>query len=131
MRAQVAIEAIAIFGLLLFIGLSFYFFEYIRSMQVLEERLSMDERRVAYALAGEINTAAIVGDGYSHAFELPDSFQAGIDYSVEVNTSFQEVRVNWSESTLNIASIITSNVSGSPRKGLNTVRNSGGVVFIE
>ena len=128
MRGQVAVEALAILALLLFVGLSFYFFEYLRSIQVLEERLSLDERRVARQVADEINTAAIVGDGYEHSFELPTALSGGVDYSISVDTTFQEVAVNWSEGTMNTASIVTANVTGSPLKGPNIVRNTGGVI---
>ncbi|MCX6777930.1 MAG: hypothetical protein NT157_03515 [Candidatus Micrarchaeota archaeon] len=126
---QVAVEMFVLVGVLIVIFAIVSIIERNRSEFIYYQRLSMDGKRVAELVSTEINTAVIVGDGYSHNFSLPQFLAGNANYTVNVSTWEQFARVSWDGGD-HITPILTSNVTGvgNLTKGSNQIRNTGGVI---
>jgi hypothetical protein len=128
-KAQVAIELFALVSALVIIFLVITVIERDRNAMIYTQRVEMDGKRVAEVVSTEVNTAVIVGRGYSHRFSLPEFLASHTGYSVSVNGTHQFAEVSWVGGYY-IMPIITSNVTGNPQIGANIVSNDNGLVSI-
>lgn len=128
-RGQVAIELFALIAALIIIFLVITVIERDRNAMIQNQRVEMDGKRVAEIVSTEVNTAVIVGRGYSHRFSLPEYLASQTPYSVEVNTSHQFVELTW-DGGYYIMPIITSNITGNPKIGWNSISNKNGMIQI-
>jgi len=128
-KGQVAIELFALISALVIIFLVITVIERDRDNMIYTQRVEMDGKRVAEVVSTEINTAVIVGRGYSHRFSLPEYLASHTQYAPNVNTSHQFVELSW-DGGYYLMPIITSNVTGTPRVGWNSITNNNGMVVI-
>lgn len=128
-KGQVAIELFALISALVIIFLVITVIERDRNAMIYSQRVEMDGKRIAEVVSTEVNTAVIVGRGYSHRFSLPEHLASNTIYSVSVNTTHQFVELTWVGGYY-IMPIITSNVTGNPIIGWNSVSNENGMVII-
>ncbi len=128
-KGQVAIELFALISALVIIFLIVTVIERDRNIMIYTQRVEMDGKRVAEIVATEINNGVIVGRGYSHRFSLPEFLASHTPYSVSVNSTHQFVELSWGEGYY-LMPIITSNVTGNPQIGWNTVSNENGMIII-
>ncbi len=130
-KGQAAIELLAVLSLLIIISAFLIFVEADRESQVVSDKLRIDAKSVSETAAQEINTAAIVGDGYQHSFSLPQTIAYSTDYNVSIEQSTQTLSALWGEGLFQSSIIVTSNVSGNFSKGINSVKNQNGEIIIE
>ncbi len=128
-RGQVAIELFALISALVIIFLVITVIERDRNDMIYRQRVEMDGKRVAEVVSTEINTAVIVGRGYSHRFSIPEFLAGNTGYSVSVNSTHQFVELSWVGGYY-LMPIITSNVTGNPLIGWNSVSNENGKIII-
>lgn len=131
-KGQAALELVAVVALLVIIStfLALAFNE--REAEFVSDKLRMDARATSETIAQEVNTAAIVGDGYAHSFTLPQTLEFNTNYTVEIENEVQTLTVSWGEGLFQSSAIITSNVTGSVERGkVNTVKNEEGQIVIE
>jgi hypothetical protein len=128
-KGQVAMELFALISALVIIFLVITVIERDRNTMIYTQRVEMDGKRVAEVISTEINTAVIVGRGYSHRFSLPEYLASRTPYSPTVNTTHQFVELSWVGGYY-IMPIITSNVTGNPQVGWNTISNENGMIVV-
>ena len=128
-KGQAAIELFALISALVVIFLVVTIIERDRNTMIYAQRVEMDGKRVAEVASTEINTAVIVGRGYSHRFSLPEFLSDRTSYIISVNTTHQFVELTWVGGYY-IMPIITSNVTGTTKIGWNSVSNENGMVVI-
>ncbi len=128
MKAQASLELIVYFTVVLII-LSFITVVTLGNTQnIYTESINADARRVVTLVANEINIAVSVGSGYTHKFSLPAQLY-GKDYNVSIIPDKQSVVVVWENRSYSLP-ILTSNVEGNVKQGVNTVKNDNGLVRI-
>jgi len=95
-----------------------------------EEKSNMDARRILVMAKNEIDIATNVGDGYSHAFFLPQVLQSGKDYNISVSSEDQEIRIVYNERNVTLP-LLTNNITSAIKKGNNIIKNTKGLVTFE
>jgi hypothetical protein len=99
-----------------------------RSGEIARAQRDMEAFRVAGILANRINTVHLEGSGFSMNCTLPDKV-FGMNYSISVYSNQVVLVVG---GNTHIKTLLTSNVSGSPVKGINIITNiDGGIVISE
>ena len=76
-------------------------------------------------LQKEVSIAATVENGYVRNFELPDKLENIVDYEVRIRNN--TLTVNSSEAVFSAAIV---NVTGDFTKGTNTIKKTGGEIYI-
>lgn len=79
---------------------------------------------IAYKVQYEINMAAQVKSGYNRTFFIPEKLDNN-DYTITKTKNDITVTLKNSEFTINIPEI-----SGTIKKGNNTIKNLGGVIYL-
>ena len=128
-KAQVAVEVMSYYALLLLVFLVTLFLIVNNQRSVNEERINMDAQRLLMLSKNEIDIAAKVGDGYSNSFVLPGALEGGANYTMAVNTYFQQVYIEYNQQNVSLP-LLTSNITGTFGKGTITIRNSGGMIIL-
>jgi hypothetical protein len=127
-KSEVSTEFMALVGFIIVIFISFVIVIGLKSQSISDGIIFNDAQRTSDTLANEINFASSI-EGYYREFELPQTLQDNIIYNITIDTNFRYVKVAWGINNV-MSNIITSNVSGSPKPGLNTIRNNGGAITI-
>lgn len=131
-RGQAALELVAVIALLIVISAFLALAMNAREAEFVSDKLRMDASTASNKIAQEINTAAIVGGGYTHSFTLPATLAFNTGYNVSIENSVQTITVSWGEGLFQSTAIISSNVSGGVESGkTNTVKNKEGQIVIE
>jgi hypothetical protein len=125
----VAIELFALISALVLIFIVVTVIERDRNAMIYTQWVEMDGKRIAEVVSTEINIAQVVGRGYSHNFDLPERLASTTTYTINVNTTHQFVELYWG-SGYYIMPIITSNVTGQPRMGKNSIINEDGQIVL-
>jgi hypothetical protein len=128
-KSEVSTEFMALVGFIIVIFISFVIVISLKNQSVSDQILFTDAQRVSDTLASEINFASSI-EGYYREFDLPQSLQSSVSYSISVDNRSRYVKVVWGAYNV-MSNIITGNVSGTARPGLNTIRNNGGAIRIE
>ena len=128
-RGQVAVELFALIAALVLIFLVITVIERDRDTMIYTQRVQMDGKRVSELVSTEINTAVIVGNGYTHRFSIPEFLASTTPYSIHVDGMHQYVEISW-EGDSYLMPIITSNASATFKTGWNTITNQNGNITI-
>ena len=132
-RGQVAVELFALIGALVLIFLVISVVERDRDNTIYDQRVAMDAKRISEVVSTEINTAVVVGNGYSHRFALPEYLATDTNYTLSIDTAHQFVKLDWGTGGEEIMPIITSNVtvsSGALQPGKGHITNNWGQVIL-
>lgn len=113
-----------VFILLLIIAVA-SFVAFGNANQIYADNINRDARRVAELAAIEINTAAGVGDGYSHRFSMPQKLYGNTNYTVFINSN--QLYISSNARTYMIP-LLAYNITGSIKFGENTIKNSKGLI---
>lgn len=124
-KAQASAEFMAYVVMLLVVLLVAAFIAINTTEDVRTESANNDAKRIAYVVASEINMANEIGDGYTRRFFIPEQLKNGENFSL--NVASQRITVSWSNANYSLP-LTASNITGSPIKGYNTMKNIGGVV---
>ena len=125
MKAQISAEFMFYISILLIIMSFATFFAIVTGNDLRTESINTDAKRLAAAVATEINTAVEVGDGYSRNFFLPQTVYGSINYTIDI--LYQRVYIYWEGRSYSLP-VLAYNITGSPAKGYTTIRNSNGVI---
>ncbi|MCX6818778.1 MAG: hypothetical protein NT129_02135 [Candidatus Aenigmarchaeota archaeon] len=101
-----------------------------RGQSILTEKINMDARRVAKLIAIEIDTAISVGDGYKNTFYIPQYLYNTKNYTLTVLPEYQRIYVDCDNSSYSVP-LLTSNITGTVKKGNNIIKNENGLIKIE
>lgn len=77
-------------------------------------------------IGNEINLASRAGDGYSRTFLVPESI-LGKKYEINISEGFVYART---DDLNNAAAIPIFNITGNIRKGSNTIRKQGDIIYL-
>jgi len=129
-KAQGIIEFIIIFG-----AVFFFFIAFLIVIQKTTESKNLDEERIiaqniALSIQDEISLASESSDGYYREFKIPDNI-IGKEYNVSIVQTGTESGSVYVQSGTKIGiSYRVLPVFGNIQKGLNTIRNQNGVVYL-
>jgi hypothetical protein len=126
-KAQVIAETLFVYAILFFFSMIMIVWIFDESSVMLEERKRAEINRISYDVANIINTAVVEGNGFSINFLVPYDV-IGTNYSLYIDDSM--LVAEWENRTL-ITELLTSNISGTLKKGLNVVKNENNQIFIE
>lgn len=129
-RAQISMEFMMLFGVLLAMLVVFSVHSYFRTSSVNAASIRGEGESVCRELSFELNAAGAVGDGYERYFVLPSKLNYGTDYSIDIDAANGVVRANWSGGQCALP-IVVAEVTGEPVKGANIIQNQGGVIVFE
>lgn len=97
-----------------------------RSQVISNAHMDLESRAVLSRVADTINIAYIEGDGFSMDVSLPERILR-LDYTVEIHSNEVILRT---DGRTYIRQILTSNVTGTPSRGINRVMNQEGEIRI-
>jgi uncharacterized protein (UPF0333 family) len=125
-KAQISTEFMLLF--IFFVAvLAFSMVYLMQSIQsTSESTLGLEVEKTMSIAKSRIETAFLEGDGFSTNFTLPQQIM-GFDYSVNISSGFILIEVN---NSTHSSPLITKDITGVPRKGENSLRNSGGRLVI-
>ena len=125
-KAQVSIEFMLLF--IFFMGIMAVMMVYV--LQNVEETSSstagLEAQETLSFLKSRIDTAFLEGDGFSANFTLPQQIM-NQNYSVGIDAGFVLIEIN---NMTYSTPIITKDITGTPRKGGNLLKNVNGTLVI-
>jgi hypothetical protein len=128
-KAQSGIELAVFFSfmMLIFIILSI---EASTRMQIIQRnRADLEAERAGGLVATHINNAVSIGDGYSAKFYLPQSL-TNSNYFLNISAQTQRLEIIYGDNFTKGFPMLTSNITGLPKAGLNIINNTkGGIYF--
>jgi hypothetical protein len=130
MRGQTSMEFLAFFGILLGILVVFSIFSFYRNAELQARAADAAGWNVCKLVAGELNIAAAVGDGYTHSFYLPARLENSREYLVWLNAGEKTVEAEWEGGDC-LLPVTAASAQGEFNAGQNSVSNRGGVVYVE
>jgi len=89
-------------------------------------RIDMEADRIVNEISRKINLVVVEGDGFQANLTLPERI-LGSNYSVSIQSNFLILAV---ENKTYFKPLLTSNITGTIRKGVNTIYNSNGTIII-
>ena len=129
-RGQLSLELMVIVGILVLMLSFFSMFSFGRYQDFVSDRQTIEAKAIVREAASELNTAIVVGDGYSRVFQLPGALSDGEDYVVRTIPAEQSVEIAWRLRSF-AAPLLSSDVEEKTlSKGNNTVTNQGGQIRI-
>ena len=100
--------------------------------RILFERKQVLAKEILLTASSEINSAAIIGDGYARRFTVSERLRDNTNFSLNIDPYIQRLTIYWGESEGSYGiNILTSNVSGEFSHGPHLIRNVAGTVVIE
>ena len=98
-----------------------------RSNAIMQAQIDLETEKAISSLADKINTAYLEGDGFYMNVTLPARILR-INYTIQVNAN--QIILNLDNASY-VKNVLTDNITGQPAKGINTVYNLDGEIFIE
>ena len=132
MKGQSAFELVMLLIVNLIILLLF-----VISITPIENRISFERQRVlarevVMTAAAEIDSAAIVGDGFERRLTVPERLRDNTNFTLIIEPEIQRLMIIWGDQGAALAvKILTANVSGNFTHGPQVIRNVRGTVVIE
>ncbi|MBN1896118.1 MAG: hypothetical protein JW789_00135 [Candidatus Aenigmarchaeota archaeon] len=125
-KAQSAFEFIFIFGLFLsalIVGMWTYF---IKTNEVSRYNFELGINELMAVVSEKINTVWIEGKGFSTNITIPETLSS-MYYEINITSNYVILTTGGERY---IQTMITKNVTGSLKKGVNTLYNRGGYIEI-
>ncbi len=126
MKSQSSMEFIAIFMILLAALVVISFISYTQLQAIRQYQTDLEVEKVLNDIAFKINTAYLEGDGFFINMTLPNDI-FGTDYTIEINSN--EVLMEVSNVSYTKI-LLTNNITGEPKKGLNFIENRRGEIIL-
>ncbi len=125
-KAQMSVEFMLIFILLLTVTVIVAAAAAWNTSGVYLSTMELEAREVLALAKGRLDTAFLEGDGFSTTFTLPQRIMNS-DYSINISSRFVFAEVG---NQTYSAPLLSNSISGSLKKGQNTVRNMNGQLVI-
>ena len=125
MKAQISSEFMIFVSLsfLIAIAFSLYSIEQLNDFRKQKEDEAVKD--IALKLQKELITAAVVEDGYTRSFKIPDKLDNSINYSIITKNSTITV-----ESRNSLYTVSIPRVLGNASKGNNVINKTDGVIYL-
>ncbi|MEM0473378.1 MAG: hypothetical protein QXF88_01495 [Candidatus Aenigmatarchaeota archaeon] len=126
MKAQSGIEFITLVSMLLVLLSIFLYSSYSKQAEMLSIRIENDLKDLIKSAAFEINAAVRAGDGYERTFNFNVyTSLKGYNITIIKNTIFLEYG-SWNLQH----NIVTDAIIGNFTNDYNTIKNVGGIVYV-
>ena len=125
-KAQSSIEFILIFTLLLTILAIGTTVAWVRINGISNANKNLEISKILDETSNKINLAFLEGDGFSINLKIPE-IVFGQDYTINIYDN--NVVIYFANSTYS-KHVLTENITGIPKKGLNTIINRNGEILI-
>ncbi len=125
-KAQSSIEFIILVGVLTFFFVTFTFILQMNLIDTQSQQRNDLLQEVALTVQNEITLATSSIDGYSRNFTIPQSI-LGVPYDITISDGWVYLETI---DELHALSFPVSNVTGNVAKGVNVIRRSSGVVYL-
>ena len=89
-------------------------------------RMDMEAGKVVNEISRKINLVVVEGNGFQANLTLPEKI-LGNNYSVFIQSNFVVLTV---QNKTYFKPLLTSNITGTIKKGMNTLYNSNGMIII-
>jgi hypothetical protein len=126
MKAQVAIEFMMIFGVFL-LGITIVALAAWNNIANAEKSsMDFEARRILNLISGRINTVYLEGHGFSIGLAVPEKIGVS-DYAITIDENTLWLELNGVSYT---SKLLASNITGSVKRGENTLTNVNGAVVL-
>ena len=125
-KAQVSIEFIMVFGVLLFFTLIFILVIQENIEDKVHQRENILVKEIALTVQNEINLALQSGDGYLREFELPQK-AGNLDYEINIDSGVVYIKTTNGRNALTIP---VADVVGDINLTTNTIEKINGIVYL-
>jgi hypothetical protein len=126
MKAQASVEYIILLVILLGTMSLVLTMSISSTNQINRVHSELEAKNLLDDLVNKVNLAVMEGDGFRINITLPQEM-LGSEYNVTIDSS--TVIVNFMNNTY-FRNALTSNISGTFEKGINTIRNNNGEILI-
>ena len=123
-KAQLSVEFIIVF--MIFMVALAALLSSTRLENIVEGRLNVEVNSARDDITNRINTAYLEGDGFSSKLYLPPTIGG---YNYTIITAYNTVVLVVNDQAYSSV-LITQNITGTLKKGENTIRNSHGIIVI-
>ena len=123
-KSQTAIEFMFLVGVAFSIVMIFMVASKDQVKEINTEKEQILVKDLAFKVQNEINLAAVLDDGYSRNFEIPNKLET-IDYAISTEGGILTISTANEDSVLFIPK-----VNGSIQKGANSIRKENGILYI-
>ncbi len=124
-RAQISIEFILLVSFAFMILMIFLTSVRSQAIDLNEKRDFVLVKDLAYKVQHEINIATQVKSGYNRTFSIPEKLN-NKGYAINIVENELTIKLENLEFVLNIPEVSGNNIN----KGNNTIKNLGGVVYL-
>ncbi len=126
-RAQVSIEFLMVIAFMIMAFSVYFAYLSERSLKYADIEKKSTAESIAHYVAETLDSALLVGDGFSRVVELPPTIK-GEDYSINITNGL--VIVSFNEYVVYSPTLVKS-IVGTIKPGKNTISNVGGVIHVE
>jgi hypothetical protein len=95
-----------------------------------DERTHANAKQLLVFAKNEIDIAINAGDGYSHAFILPETLKGRVNYTMLILPTYQLLYISYNDRNVSLP-VLTDNITSGIKKGKNTIKNSKGMITFE
>ncbi|MEK6954573.1 MAG: hypothetical protein AABX01_06180 [Candidatus Micrarchaeota archaeon] len=128
-KAQAGIELVTYFGFLLLLLILFSAEAASRLNSIRRSQDALEADKAGGIAAININIAVSVGDGYSSKFYMPFGL-SNSNYTINITNDEQRLDIIYGENYTKSFPLLTPNVTGGARQGLNLINNTNGEIII-
>ena len=126
LKAQVTVEFILIFMVLLLALNIVALMSYGRVREITDTEIHIESNRILEEVSNKLNTAWLEGDGFESTLELrPDIL--GLNYSIDIVSNSLAL---YCRNVVYSKYLLTQNITGELSQGQNLIKNQGGQVLI-
>lgn len=127
MRGQASVEFMFLIGVLMIILAVFLWSDMSLQNRLVGIKIKVEAQELCDKIAFEINTAVRAGDGYKREFHVEKNFFGVSDFDISVGN--YSVFIDWRRGSAS-SSIIVKDITGTITKGLNTIENKNGDIYV-
>ena len=128
MKSQVSIEFMIFVTILIAILTVFLWSDTSLSYRMIGIKSNTEAKKLCDNVAFEINSAARTGDGYKRSFYVDETLYGISDFTISIEE--YSVYIDWDGKSVS-SSIIIRGISGTGViKGMNTIENRDGVIYV-
>ena len=125
-KAQAATEFLVLFIILMIALTSATFMTVERSRDLTDTKIALEVTKLLNDASNKINMAFLEGSGFMINLTLPKQVFS-LNYTIYIQSNYMSVEI---QNTTHFKSLLTDNITGTLKKGVNLVQNKNGVVVI-
>lgn len=125
-KAQAATEFLVLFIILMIALTSATFMTVEKSRDLTDIKIALEVTKLLNDASNKINMAFLEGTGFMINLTLPEQIFS-LNYTIYIQSNYMSVEI---QNITHFKSLLTDNITGTLKKGVNFVQNKNGVVVI-